>query len=695
MSSSYVGLLYFFLMNLSVLCCARLIAESVYSDESFGFRWFVTVALFPVLVVASVLCVGSIGWLNAPSLSIIWSILGVAAVVAMHNSRRARVSMPGGRQLDDHPWGTRLGMVASAVVVLVIAADVLLGGVSFKPDDLSYHATAVAHWVGDGELSYAPYGYHAHFPFHADLISLWFVLPFGADGSAALSGLLWLILALGGIAVAGSRLEFPRWVIATLGLLLVSSARIRVQVSTFSAVDLAGATAAFSATVLVLAAYFRASDRPLGRCDFVISGALAGFALGCKISFAPVAAALALWIGLSNQGKAWRERAKDVLTFTLAAVAVGGYWYGRNLILTGNPLFPAEFSFFEGPFGAEMQSQTTFISRLFEDPLNIEHWKLLAATYLGWPGELGVLVGLGYISVVGWLAPRAWRMGERRRSVVLATLAAMGVGFALVFLFLPFSATDNSAQAVVRSAPRFVNYVFLVGLVLLGAMMTMLAEHKKAVAAVVAGVASACWLHVDELWWELALAACTAGPALWLGHRSMRSGLAQMRGAKELALVAVVLLLVAATHPVRQARTDQRLFTHGPSSTVGPGWGAVDRLPSGSTIGWYGPAAYEYYAMFGRRFQLVPVEFNRRGERASSYLSRWERGQLSWWSQDRSDVSREEFVSNMRQSQIDYIFVTKWRGNRWPGAYEWLSETGAAVNEYDDGYSAIFRINLR
>ncbi len=86
---------------------------------------------------------------------------------------------------------------AFAIVFVNVAAGALLDGVSHGFDDLYYHAVPVADWITSGHLFTSPaLGVHGFFPKGAELLTLWFVLPFHQDAYASLAATYWLLVIL-------------------------------------------------------------------------------------------------------------------------------------------------------------------------------------------------------------------------------------------------------------------------------------------------------------------------------------------------------------------------------------------------------------------------------------------------------------------------------------------------------------------
>ena len=100
--------------------------------------------------------------------------------------------------------------------------------------------------------------------------------------------------------------------------------------SSFSDADLAHAAALFAALVFAVPRRDDESRREV-TVDTWYAGLLSGIALGVKVTSAPVPAA-----------------ARTSLIFALSWTVTAGYWYARNVIHTGNPVYPAAFLVWPG-----------------------------------------------------------------------------------------------------------------------------------------------------------------------------------------------------------------------------------------------------------------------------------------------------------------------------------------------------------
>jgi len=118
---------------------------------------------------------------------------------------------------------------------------------------------------------------------------------------------------------------------------------------------------------------------------------------------------------------------------------------------------------------------------------------------------------------------------------------------------------------------------------------------------------------------------------------------------------------------------------------VGRGWRELEKLPAGSKIAWFDNYNWEYYPVYGRRWQFIPVPVNPDGTAFRPVHERWRAS-----TNDRP--SADELMNNLRRSGVEYVFVSKNRSDDWPAQYEHLERSNGATRLYDDGYCAIYRI---
>ncbi len=135
------------------------------------------------------------------------------------------------------------------------------------------------------------------------------------------------------------------------------------------------ALAAFGTAAIV--AWVRLLDAP-GRTAAILAGVFAGLAVGVKYPALVLAALLLAGIALRPlyerrrlAESGWGSSLRLAAWFAIATAAVGGAWYLRAFIHTGNPVFP----FFRAWFGSGLEEVLAPIKR----PLPVTLWNIVTA----------------------------------------------------------------------------------------------------------------------------------------------------------------------------------------------------------------------------------------------------------------------------------------------------------------------------
>lgn len=602
---------------------------------------------------------------------------------------------------------------AFAILFVHVAIGGILGGVSFNFDDLYYHAVPVADWLRSGTLATSPtLGVHGYYPKGAELVTLWFVLPFHQDAYASLVGVFWLVLILLAAIVLIGRSRADAATAVAAGALLLASAVTGEPAHSFSAVDLAGPAATLVAIALTVSwsVYGDRSNHPEdaypGRRAVAV-GLACGLAMSARPQFIVALIACAAVLAL-QPGPTARPRWRLVLLTMLGAFVTGAYWYVRNLVLTGNPMFPMSI----GPFAGFIPKEEAAISTLWYSiaarPLSLDLWQTLAWEHLRWPWPIGLVSVAGYATLV--LAPwrRRGRRGIARNLTPDYLLGAVGLGLFLLYVWLPFAGTHGGVDAPLRIAIRYVVAPFVIGLVLAARFVTELGSGRTramvTAAAGIVAVTSAGYIPA-----AVVVAALIAAAIVWQVMAWRRPPLAwarALRPATTLALVAVGCLALATYLPIKQRRTNDGLFGYnGARFPIGQAWAALESLRDGTRIAWFGhyPGDGQYYALFGRRLQHRPVVLAADGTPYS--LAREVPSIRPGRRELTQPLSAETFLDNLQANQVDVVLVSKyWKlfpdyqidpDPPWPAQMSLLEQgaaQGRAVSLWQDGYSALWRL---
>ena len=275
-------------------------------------------ALLPGLLSLGTLLLGLLGGLHP------WVVRALLLGVGLWAARRI-------------PWGglktlrlDGLGLFHAALATLLVVP--MAAGLLVLPSDydaLEYHLGAPAAYVRQGKISRLPDDRYASMPANQEMLYLLGLAATGsqAAGAAAAKGInlafwllaAWAVLDLGrrhGSARAGAwgalALLASPWVLLTGGWLVYNEPGL-----------------ALYSTLAFAAAFDAWKNR--ARKEALLSGILAGLAFGTKYP-----AALFLILPLA----AVLEFRRLALPFALGALLTASPWLAKNLIETGNPVFP-------------------------------------------------------------------------------------------------------------------------------------------------------------------------------------------------------------------------------------------------------------------------------------------------------------------------------------------------------------------
>jgi hypothetical protein len=658
----------------------------------------VGMAAYGVLAQLLILLLGIAGFLTAAAATIVTS--GVA-IVALVQARRVPPDVLRARnedlQLcqgeDARLWPAAL-MLLSGLLGLQLATSAFSATV-LQWDDLSYHAAVVAQWMQDKEFSIVPSTYQAYYPFGAELLALWFMLPFHSDSFASLAGFYWLLLGAVSIFSIVLDSEGSRTTAALIAVAFLSSPRVLGLAQTFSANDLAGAVL-ITAAVAVSLAPDTITPRER-RSNAILSGLLVGLAIGCKITFTiPGAAILAWWLVRCSLLERDRQTASTVALFAAPAIISGGYWYIRNWVAAGNPVFPAAMGPFSGPFDAASQARTTAWHWLSTTRIPRAQWR----NFLDWPLFTGLMAFAGYTNVI----VKTFRntTGKISFGGVDFLLLAIGVLSIAFYPFLPFSGTINRPYADVELSPRYVAVAIILGLVLYRHLLSATGQ----------------WRYV---WLTLLLLACGSGLSAWSVKEMLLFLTFALVGAWTfqvlvstqtswrvacVALMALLFVVLGLDHPRKQRATSSLLYqAFGPDRPIGEAWQELEKLPPCSRIAFFmsEPTEYtQYYPLFGRTMQFQPAYVDGAGVARRTLHNQDRTANTGWWgewqqSKDGAvrvapNVSADQLVENLKAARVDYVLTSRWSLGQWPPQHFLLRQSGSAIALYDDGYSVIWQL---
>lgn len=310
---------------------------------------------------------------------------------------------------------------------------------------MAYHIPLIDHWLREGTL-YVPDCAFWYVPGNNEVLGLWLVAPFSGDYLIALNNLPAAILLAAAAVQLAALFGVSRPFCHLSGMAIVATIPMLRQLVS-SENDIAVA-ALFFATLV----YGIRHTRHHGRADLIFASVALGLLTGVKyyaLGYAGVA-----WAGLVGllvtSGRS-RDAAKAAAIGVAAALLFGGYWYLRNLYVTGTPLYPLGFSETTHLWG--VMRPGSFRSTLLGSGRPVV-WPLIIQA-VGTQAGLCHLVAIALLpATLAWLACSAW-WSHRTEACVKTTrslLLVMIVLSALVFLVTPNTVeTAPGAMNMLRS----------------------------------------------------------------------------------------------------------------------------------------------------------------------------------------------------------------------------------------------------
>jgi 4-amino-4-deoxy-L-arabinose transferase-like glycosyltransferase len=451
--------------------------------------------------------------------------LAAAAAVAVARSgrRRAPVEDSSAALPADTPRAAAATAALAAAIVAVLAFRLWAGlhKTTFLYDTLSYHLHVPATWMHDRRLEIVPAVFGDPAPAYAPAnLELWFLFlmaPLRSDVLASIGQLPFAALAALAIAAAVREAGGGRRAALAAGLAFLLVPEVWQQAPT-AMVDLG-----LAALLLASVPFAYRLRRAAARADLVAAGAALGLAVGTKHVGALLALPFAAAVGLAASRRGARRR-DGAVAFGVAAAA-GGFWYARNLLVTGNPFYPVAAFGFTGLY----------------DGRTMRAWEYhLPIGDLGALGAMLLAAGAGFVTATAVGLARARRGGEALVALALVGLFWIAVPYQESRFLLPAFGVAAIAMGRVADRPP----------PLLGWGALAAATGGALVEALLGGAAPERWVIVP---------AAAAGPiavAAW--RRIARSGpLARPRARRAgAALLAVGLAALAAFGAGRLAARD-------------------------------------------------------------------------------------------------------------------------------------------
>ena len=363
----------------------------------------------------------------------------------------ARVSGPdtgtGSDRLREAPGATPFELGAAIVIALIVVAQwagptlLALDRGIYGGDSLWYHLPLAAHIAGSGSVTSLlytdPLYLNWFYPQVSELVHAGGILLYGNDFLSPLLNMAWLGLALFAGWSIGRPYGSGATALAAVASVMAANLLFSRQPGNANNDVVAIALFLSAVALLVNSRWPERRIRPevtLPVGALMVAGLAAGLALGTKLTVVPPVLALTIGvIVIAGRG----QRGRAAATWLGGMVVGGGYWYVRNLIVSGNP-FPwqdigpihhAEALQGRHPYAIVHYATDTDVWGKFFTPALHERLGEL------WPAYLALAV-IGVLLVL-------WRGGRMERMLGAVALVA-----AVAYLLTPLGASGPEGMPV-------------------------------------------------------------------------------------------------------------------------------------------------------------------------------------------------------------------------------------------------------
>jgi hypothetical protein len=297
-------------------------------------------------VVVTLTLLGSVGWLTPTAAALATALLsGLLVWTTQRAAGRGAlltIFLTDWRALRTAVRGTCAWETVLLTGLLLFAGLWIVTAIRFYPprgiDDVTYHLPEIYQSLQDHRLVLLPVALRGHFayPLNGELLFLWVTLfTHAIRWVDAPQAVLWLFAFAAVFSLARRFALPPRGAFLAAALFTLMPVSLLQAPSNY--VDVISSAWLLSAMVALLH-YEEAGSR----VGLALAGLATGLLAGTKASTLPLAAllvafaAVVIWRGRRDG----RRRAAQLGLFIAPMLTTCGYWYLRNWIVLGNPVYP-------------------------------------------------------------------------------------------------------------------------------------------------------------------------------------------------------------------------------------------------------------------------------------------------------------------------------------------------------------------
>ena len=320
---------------LSVFAAWRISGRLFPGDEVAG-RLLHAVVAWCAAVVLVLTLLGTIGVLSGAGMLLCVGAISIAALTFAGPANKPVVA-DRSTVVTREAWSDRLPVILWSFLFGSLCGHAVMHGLLRFPTDfdcLMYHMPLIDRWLQSGSL-YVPDDANWFLAANSELLGAWMVGPFSGDYLIALNNVpVMVVWAAAGLSL-GRQLGMTGWWphLATLSMLSVHTT---LHETDDASNDLM--VVAFCLAVAVYTLRYLVSHRT---ADLVLCGVCLGLLAGVKyfaLGYAAVCFATFVFALILTDG--WRESLRASAIVALVSIPFCGYWYIRNIVVTGLPLYP-------------------------------------------------------------------------------------------------------------------------------------------------------------------------------------------------------------------------------------------------------------------------------------------------------------------------------------------------------------------
>jgi hypothetical protein len=444
--SDYIAAVCWIGANALLAAFSLRVARFIRTNTSFAQTATVGLSIGMISILSATLLLGSIKALAG------WTLVGLVSLISVAGLLALRCRSLGALQssrIVAKPAGLSIWNIVWSLTVACGVAHVTTGLFRYPTDfdSLMYHLPIIDQWHRAHSL-YAPDSSYWWTPGASEAIGLWCVAPFSGDYLVGLNNLPFVALWAVATFSFARELHMPRgWAHVTTLSSLATYTTLTQLVDASNDIALA----ATFVTSGVFALHFLRKNSCVDLC---LCSAMLGSMCGTKYTALGYCAVLMFGMcGVLGFEKGVVVAVRTAIVVVIGIIVIGGYWYIRNWIVGGSPIYPMGVKQDIATGYPEIWATTYLGNRDPEVPaLALSAlWRMTGPVHtmavLSVPLTLGVLLVQGTIRWFAWRAKIRYHLSvniyPRAKSWNTRWfLSVVVIGSAIILLLTPFCLTD-------------------------------------------------------------------------------------------------------------------------------------------------------------------------------------------------------------------------------------------------------------